>query len=66
MECVGYCANAAGAAATQMASNPNPRRILADRLTSLWFVDIVNGSFFIYPHFKQLGQYQPGAQSTAA
>jgi hypothetical protein len=36
-----------------MATNPNPRRILADRVTSLWLVDIVNGSFFIDPQVER-------------
>jgi len=66
MECVGYCANAAGTAARQMVSNPNPRQILADRVTCFWLFDIVNGSFLIYPRIKRLGQYQPGALSSAA
>src|ERR1700686_5046484 len=50
-DCVGYCANAAATAARQKASNPNPRRILADRVTSLWLVDIVIGSFSLIRNY---------------
>jgi hypothetical protein len=56
--CVGYCAKAAGAAARPQTSNPNPSQVLADRITILWILwvlDIVNGSFFFYPRIEQPG-----------
>jgi hypothetical protein len=65
-DCVGYCANEAGTAARQQARNPNPRQILADRITSLWLIDMVKGSFFFYPELEWSSQNQQGAQSSAA
>jgi hypothetical protein len=62
---VGYCANAAGMAARQQASNPNPRQILADRMTIFWVLDIVKGSFFNDPQLDRHGQSRPGAPSCA-
>jgi hypothetical protein len=46
---VGYCANAAGEAERQPASNPNPMQIFADCMNVCLILDIVNGSFFNYP-----------------
>jgi hypothetical protein len=66
VERVGYCANAAGTAARQKASNPNPRRITAGGMNSFWLLDIVNGSFFIDPQVKCSGQIRAVAQSSAA
>src|SRR5260221_12191415 len=44
-DCVGYCANEAGAAARQQASKPNPRLGLADRMIFLWSLDMMKSSF---------------------
>jgi hypothetical protein len=55
-DCVGYCAKAAVAAAKQTTSSPKLKRILKDRATFLWLLDIVNGSFLIYLRIEQLGK----------
>src|SRR5579862_4493810 len=57
---VGYCANAAGMDARQQNSHPIPKQILADRMTILWVLDIVKGSFSIDPQLKRHGQCKPG------
>src|SRR5579863_5182436 len=65
-DCVGYWANAAGTIARKVASNPYPSQFLADRMTFLWLLDIVNGSFFIYSQLERPSQNQPDAQSSAS
>src|SRR5580693_8087334 len=60
-DCVGYCANTAGAAAKKHASSPTPTQIPAGLRASLCLLHIVNGSFFMYTHFERSADTRGGA-----